>query len=106
MVEIDNSIINVDLDNCTLCKACVNDCVTGVFYIESDKLKIVDEFEELCILCGHCVAICPVNAIKLKVNKESFTREIEKTEEYPGFQSFLNLVLRRRSMVFFMNNTG
>ena len=105
MVEIDNSIINVDLDTCTLCKACVNDCVTGVFYVESDELKIVDDFEEVCILCGHCVAICPVNVIKLKVNEASFTREIEKTEEYPSFQSFLNLVLRRRSIRQFKDKT-
>lgn len=98
MVEIDNSLINVDLEKCTLCKACVNDCITGVFYVESDKLNIVDGFEDLCILCGHCVAICPVNVIKLKINEESFTREIENTDEYPNFQSLSNLVLKRRSI--------
>ena len=78
MVEIDNSLINVDLEKCTLCKACINDCVTGIFYVESDKLKILDDFEKLCLFCGHCVAICPVNAIKLKVNDESFTKDIYK----------------------------
>jgi len=45
---IDNSLISVDLENCTLCKACVNDCVANLFYVESEKLHIVDEFEERC----------------------------------------------------------
>jgi nitroreductase/NAD-dependent dihydropyrimidine dehydrogenase PreA subunit len=98
MSEIENSIIKIDLENCTRCRACVNDCVAGLFYIEADTLKIVDDFEERCILCGHCVAICPVNVVELKVNEEKFTREILKSEEYPNFQSFYNLVLNRRSI--------
>jgi len=48
MSLIDNSLISVDLENCTLCKACVNDCVANLFYVESEKLHIVDEFEERC----------------------------------------------------------
>jgi ferredoxin len=81
MNKLENPVIEIDLDNCTLCKACVNDCVAGLFYIESDGLKIVDDFEERCILCGHCVAICPVNVVELKVYENKFTREILKSEE-------------------------
>lgn len=98
MSEIENSTIKIDLENCTLCRACVNDCVAGLFYIESDTLKIVDDFEERCIFCGHCVAICPVNVVELKVNDENYTREISKSEEYPNFQALYNLVLNRRSI--------
>jgi nitroreductase/NAD-dependent dihydropyrimidine dehydrogenase PreA subunit len=98
MNNLENSIIEIDLDNCTLCKACVNDCVAGLFYIESDGLKIVDDFEERCILCGHCVAICPVNVIEIKAYENKFTREILKSEEYTNFQAFSNLVLKRRSI--------
>jgi nitroreductase/NAD-dependent dihydropyrimidine dehydrogenase PreA subunit len=105
MSEIENSIIKIDLENCTLCRACVNDCVAGLFYIKADTLNIVENFEESCILCGHCVAICPVNVVELKVNEEKFTREILKSEEYPNFQAFYNLVLNRRSIRQFKDKT-
>ena len=101
---IDNSLITVDLDRCTLCNACVNDCVARLFYIESDTLHIVDEFEERCILCGHCVAVCPVDVVKLKVYDTKSTDEIFKTEDLPDFQSFYNLVLNRRSIRQFKDN--
>ena len=96
--EINNAIINVDLEKCTSCKACVNDCVAGLFYIESDMLHLVDEFEELCILCGHCVAVCPVNVIKLKNFEIKSPDDIYKTEDMPNFKSLYNLVLKRRSI--------
>ncbi|MHA1671967.1 MAG: nitroreductase family protein [Promethearchaeota archaeon] len=96
--EIDNKIINIDLEKCTLCKACVNDCVASLFYIESDVLHIVDEFEESCILCGHCVAICPVNVIKLKNFDKKSLDDIYKKEYIPDFISFYNLALKRRSI--------
>jgi len=98
MNKIENFVIEIDLDNCTLCKACVNDCVAGLFYIKSDGLKIVEDFEERCILCGHCVAVCPVNVVELKVNEKKYTKEILKSEEYPNFQAFYNLVLKRKSI--------
>ena len=95
---IDNSLITVDLDRCTLCKACINDCVARLFYIESDRLHIVDEFEERCIFCGHCVAVCPVDVVKLKVYDIKSTDDVYKIENLPDFQSFYNLVLKRRSI--------
>ena len=95
---IDNALINIDLERCTLCQACVNDCVANLFYIESDKLHIVDEFEELCITCGHCVAVCPVDVVKLKDYEIKSPDNIYKTEDIPNFTSLYNLVLKRRSI--------
>lgn len=95
---IDNTLISVDLDRCTLCKACVNDCVARLFYIESDTLHIVEEFEEWCISCGHCVAICPVDAVKIKVYDTKSINEIYNTEDMPDFKSFYNFVRQRRSI--------
>ncbi len=64
-------IINEKL--CIGCGKCVKDCV-------SEKLSIVDgkaQYNaEKCILCGHCYAICPVNAVTL-------TRYGEISEEKP-----------------------
>jgi len=98
MSVIDNSVIKVDLENCTLCKACVNDCVARLFYIKSNELHIVDNFENLCILCGHCVAICPANVIKLKDYESEFIMNIPKNGSISNFESFHNLTLKRRSI--------
>lgn len=95
---IDNTLISVDLDRCTLCKACVNDCVARLFYIDSDTLHIVDEFEERCISCGHCVAVCPVNIIMLKDYNTKSIEDMYEPEDLPNFETFYNLVLKRRSI--------
>ena len=39
---------------------CVADCPTECFHEGADQLYI---HPELCIDCGHCVQMCPVNAI-------------------------------------------
>lgn len=52
----------INKDKCIGCGKCVRDCV-------SEKLKLIDgkaEFMyERCIQCGHCFAICPVNAVTM-----------------------------------------
>ena len=95
--QIDNALINVDLESCTLCKACVDDCVARLFYIESNTLHVVDGFEEQCISCGHCVAVCPVDVIKLKVYDTKLD-DIAKIEDMPDFKAFYNLTVKRRSI--------
>ncbi|GAG78930.1 unnamed protein product, partial [marine sediment metagenome] len=52
MSEIENSIIKIDIDNCTKCKECVKDCVADLFYFEQEVLHIVESFEDRCIECG------------------------------------------------------
>lgn len=98
MNKIDNSVIEIDLDNCTKCKACVNDCVAHLFYIKEDTLHIIDDFTEYCILCGHCVAICPVNVITLKTYEEEETNELTNIGDSPDLKSLHNLILKRRSI--------
>ena len=76
MSAIENSIIKIDVNNCTKCKECVKDCVANLFYIEQNLIHIVDSFEDRCIECGHCEAVCPVNVIRLKFHEEG---ELERT---------------------------
>ena len=95
---IENSKINIDIENCTKCKACVKDCVANLFYFDQDTLRLVDSFEDYCIECGHCEAICPVNVIKLKFHAEEDLKRSAKGEEILTYNSFLNLVLNRRSI--------
>lgn len=98
MSQIDNSLINVDIEKCTLCKACLNDCVFRLFYIDSNQLQLKDYFEEKCILCGHCVAVCPVNVIKLKTHTKESPKDMPERKDLPDYNSLYNLALTRRSI--------
>ena len=98
MSSIENSIIKIDMDNCTKCKECVKDCVANLFYFEQDNLQIVESFEDRCIECGHCEAVCPVNVIRLKYHKDEELEPRSVREEVPTYDKFLNLVLKRRSI--------
>lgn len=97
MVLIENSVIKIDLNYCTKCKECVKDCVANLFYFDQDLLCLVDSFEDYCIECGHCEAVCPVNVIQLKFHEEEL-KPHSVIEEVPTYKTFLNLVLQRRSI--------
>ena len=57
-----NSII-IDYEKCIGCGLCVNDCPNAHLYLENKKVKAA---ETGCIECGHCFAICPVNAVEIE----------------------------------------
>jgi len=96
--KILNPKIEVDLDVCTKCKACTRACPLRLYYFRDDNLVMRRSTEILCMECGHCFAVCPVNAIKLK----SYTDEekIESLEDFelPPYKKVLNLIKARRSI--------
>ena len=102
---IENSKIEIDVENCTKCKECVKDCVANLFYFDQDSLRLVDSFEDYCIECGHCEAVCPVNVIKLKFHTDVELESSAKGDGIPSYNSFLNLVLNRRSIRRFKEKT-
>lgn len=97
MQKISNSLIEVDRDTCTLCKACISACPAQLYYIDSERLEVADIFEETCIECGHCVAICPVKAIQLKNYDKDLLDVKDINQNLPDFDSFKNLMRIRRS---------
>jgi len=47
---LENSKIIVDIDSCTKCKACVDEC--HYYYFDLGVLYLKDEADEFCIECG------------------------------------------------------
>ncbi len=92
---LENSKIIVDIKSCTKCKACVNEC--NYYDFDSDTLSINDEADEFCIECGKCAAVCPVNAIKLKIHKDEILKDVPTEEYLSSFESLSNLLRIRRS---------
>jgi len=54
--------MKVDLDRCTGCGACVQDCPLGAVRLKKKKASVDDR----CSLCGACVRICPEEALSLE----------------------------------------
>ncbi len=55
----------VDVDNCTLCLACVGACPAGALSDDQDRPRLTFN-EGACVQCGLCVATCPERVITLE----------------------------------------
>lgn len=100
-------ITNIDHEACTTCNLCSYECPLRLFRIEDDKLHFHDPMES-CIECGHCVAICPTNAIKYEYQKQEdsifykadeFENDI--TDNLP--KSIGHIMFKRRSVRRYKN---
>jgi ferredoxin len=56
--------IEVNVDGCTLCLACVSACPTGAL-IDNPERPMVRFVEDACVQCGLCQATCPEKVITL-----------------------------------------
>lgn len=92
---LENSKVIVDLNSCNKCKACAKECF--YYQFDGDTMYFHEDMEEDCIECGKCVAVCPANAVRLKVYKEQPLLEVPKKVELPSFESLSNLFRIRRS---------
>ncbi|MBN2014778.1 MAG: 4Fe-4S binding protein [Candidatus Altiarchaeota archaeon] len=56
--------IEVEIEGCIGCGACVNACPVSLFKIVDGKAKIVGN-TDTCVLCRACESTCPVGIIKI-----------------------------------------
>ena len=56
----------IDQDKCKRDGICAAECPMRIIEFKADHVPTpVENAEELCIHCGHCVAICPHGAFSL-----------------------------------------
>ncbi len=92
-------MIRIDEEKCTDCAICYEVCPDYVFSLNKNNMqKVTVRFPDLCCSCGHCVSICPVDAI----THESLSQDdfLEITAENTEIQSsdLQTLILSRRSI--------
>ena len=87
-------MIKIDEVRCTQCNTCIEYCPGGII---AEGPKIKENVHKYCILCGHCAAACPADAISIAgledVETPAYTKEIPVSS-----QSFETLLRRRRSV--------
>ena len=71
----------IDVEKCTGCGNCVEECPVDAISMEEDKARI--NMEE-CIRCGICHSICPEEAVRHDSEKmpEDIKANVEKTEKF------------------------
>ena len=57
--------VQVDVEGCTLCLACVSACPTGAL-LDDPERPMLRFVEDACVQCGLCKATCPERVITLK----------------------------------------
>lgn len=55
-------MVIIDKERCVGCGLCAKDCLARAISLESGKAEITKN----CFHCGHCVAICPQNAVRFE----------------------------------------
>jgi MinD superfamily P-loop ATPase len=94
------SIVGIDEEKCTNCKQCIRECGRGYFYLD-DEGQVLFNNTIGCNICGHCIAICPDNAIITKDLEDVET--IDSNEKIVDSENLLKLLRSKRSIRRYKN---
>ncbi len=78
------SIIGIDKEKCSNCKQCIEECGRKYFFVDEEGQVLFNDNSIGCNICGHCIAICPEDAIE--------TKNLDDVENYSGSDSPDNFV--------------
>lgn len=96
-------MIAIDKIKCTNCTLCFHECATyviGIKKINGNK-DIFIRYPELCISCGHCLSVCPSDAVihpNIPASSLTVTPKIMMDAVTMG-----NIILKRRTIRFYQN---
>ncbi len=93
------SFLTVNPDKCKRDGICVSDCPAQILKLKDDKSlpELIPGGAELCINCGHCVAVCPHGAMSLKTMTAEQCRPLDRTM-LPTRQQMDHFLRSRRSI--------
>jgi DNA-directed RNA polymerase subunit D len=74
--------VEIDAKKCDKGGSCVKNCPRDVF--EKGEAKIVVKDEEACILCGKCMEVCELGAVKVKGDETKFVYRFETDGSVPA----------------------
>jgi nitroreductase len=74
---------------------CLKDCPSGVIEIKAGKASVEND---TCLKCGHCIAICPVNAVTIDDFDPSEIEDFDQGQPHLRDDDFLKVLKSRRSI--------
>ncbi|MFW9866441.1 MAG: nitroreductase family protein [Candidatus Thorarchaeota archaeon] len=83
-------ILGIDRKKCTNCRSCVPECVALRFVLDKNTNNVKFHEDWGCISCGHCIAICPEDAI-LREEMDGQTIEFKEIQNIGSIIPFENL---------------
>lgn len=87
-------VIQVEIDKCTSCDECIEECPRSLFRMdERGRPPRHDDPKRYCMGCGHCIAVCPSNAIIYKYDSDGSS--IPEFSKVPYGSALSHLASRR-----------
>ncbi len=92
--------ITIDPEKCNGCGLCVEVCKDFSIVMKDGKAVVSDQPFFGCISCGHCMAICPQEAITVEGRflSPADLFPLPDKNEASSYEAFLKLIQRRRSL--------
>lgn len=81
-------------EKCIGCGQCVKECFPQCLSIQNGKVKTNGP----CMECGHCFAVCPTKAIKVKEYPIEDVLEFNNSKPEINSETLLNFIKSRRSI--------
>lgn len=91
-------MIQIDISRCVGCGLCADDCFPAALSLETGKAQFA--VPENCIRCGHCIAICPQNAV---TDDALPMDDLEPLTAFHMPENLLGLMRSRRSCRHYQN---
>ncbi|MFX1272368.1 MAG: nitroreductase family protein [Promethearchaeota archaeon] len=96
-------ILGVDVNKCNGCGECVTECPPRLFYQhEAEGKATYEEGIRICILCGHCIAVCPMDAVLFETKESDpvleFDSQKSKSSDIITPDQLMYLFRMRRSV--------
>ena len=92
--------MGIDYEKCNGCRLCVKECSRRFFIDKSNNRIFFEDVDNTCSLCGHCIAVCPQNAIIYEdFGDEPFTFEgIENLDTIIPYDNLYKFLRGHRSI--------
>jgi len=94
-------ILGINSEKCTNCQQCIPECPTKNFSIDENQNEVIFS-NSRCILCGHCIAICPENAI-LYEDMKDIAVNFEELSDSNSHEALFKLIRSKRSVRQYQN---
>lgn len=88
-------MMKIDQNKCIGCSKCVKDCFVNDISLIDGKAEMKNEN---CFKCGHCIAVCPVDAVSTDEYNMDDIKEYNEKEFSISADKLLNFIKFRRSI--------